>query len=159
MPLIRNGKLIDDPYQHILDEAVIPDDGAVIVPAARLLADASDIFQRADRTGVSWPNDRAVRELAPFLDRLSLIALAFPNFRDGRAYSQARILRDQFLFLVRAGFDAFEVTKPADAAAFASTIHRYSIFYQPAADGTLPAFRRRIARAELRTQRVDSAQS
>jgi hypothetical protein len=89
-------------------------------------------------------------------------AQAFPNFKDGRAYSQARILReryrfrgelratgqilrDQFPFLIRAGFDAFEVTKPADAAAFAETIGRYSVFYQPATDGLAPALRRRLA--------------
>ena len=79
-----------------------------------------------------WPNNRKVAELAPWLDRLALVALVFPSFRDGRAYSQARllrerhgfrgelratgdVLRDQFLFLVRAGFDAFEVRKDADA--------------------------------------------
>ena len=73
-----------------------------------------------------WPNNRPIAELAPHLDRIALVALVFPGFRDGRAYSQARILRerygfggelratgqvlrDQFLFLLRAGFDSFEV--------------------------------------------------
>ena len=63
---------------------------------------------------------------------MSLVALVFPKFQDGRAYSQARILRerfgyrgemratgqvlrDQFVFMLRAGFDAFEVKKDADA--------------------------------------------
>ena len=86
-----------------------------------------------------WPNNRKVAELAPYLDRLALVALVFPTFRDGRAYSQARllrerhgfrgelratgqVLRDQFMFLVRAGFDAFEVKKDADAAAFAEAL-------------------------------------
>ena len=76
----------------------------------------------------------------------------FPNFRDGRAYSQARVLReryrfarelratgqvlrDQFLFLVRAGFDAFEVSKAADAQAFGEVMRRYSGFYQPGPGG------------------------
>ena len=103
-------------------------------------------------TGVLWPNNRNVAELAPYLDKLALVALVFPTFKDGRAYSQARllrerygfrgelratgdVLRDQFLFLVRAGFDAFEVKKDADAAAFAASLARYSVFYQPAADG------------------------
>jgi uncharacterized protein (DUF934 family) len=75
----------------------------------------------------------------------------FPSFKDGRAYSQARqlrerygfrgelratgdVLRDQFLFLARAGFDAFEVKKDADTAAFVEALARYSVFYQPAAD-------------------------
>jgi uncharacterized protein (DUF934 family) len=54
------------------------------------------------------------------------------------------VLRDQFLILLRAGFDSFEVTKEADAPAFKDAIRRYSVFYQPAADGQLPAFRRRV---------------
>jgi uncharacterized protein (DUF934 family) len=160
MPLVKNGKVVNDPYVCILDDAAIADDAAVVVPAARLLADAGEFRQRCGATGVLWPNDRSVSELAPHLDRLALVALEFPNFRDGRAYSQSRILRerhhfrgelratgqvlrDQFLFLHRAGFDAFEVTKAADAAAFMQAIHRYSVFYQPVGDGKLPAFRHR----------------
>ena len=111
-------------------------------------------------TGVLWPNNHGVAELVPHLDRLALVALVFPSFRDGRAYSQARllrerhgfrgelratgdVLRDQFLFLTRAGFDAFEVKKDADAAAFASALARYSVFYQPAGDGRMSALRAR----------------
>jgi len=164
MLLVKNRKVVDDPYVRILDDAAIADDTAVIVPAARLLADVGEFVQRAGATGVLWLNDRNVSELSPHLDRLALVALVFPNFRDGRAYSQARILRerhhfrgelratgqvlrDQFLFLHRAGFDAFEVTKSTDAAAFVETIHRYSVFYQPAGDGQAPAFRRRLSKA------------
>jgi uncharacterized protein (DUF934 family) len=97
----------------------------------------------------------------------------FPNFRDGRAYSQARllrerhqfrgelratgqVLRDQLLFLQRAGFDAFEVTKDADAAAFAEAVQRYSVFYQPTGDGrasTLTARRARGASPAVRNPR------
>jgi uncharacterized protein (DUF934 family) len=95
-----------------------------------------------------------------------LVALVFPTFKDGRAYSQARqlrerhgfrgelratgdVLRDQFLFLVRAGFDAFEVKKDADAAAFAAAIARYSVFYQPAGDGRIAVQRARREHARL----------
>jgi uncharacterized protein (DUF934 family) len=163
MPLVKNGKIVDDAYVRILDDAAIPDDGAVLVPAARLLADAGEFVQRSGPTGVLWPNDRDISELAPYLDRIAMVALVFPKFQDGRAYSQARILRerhrfrgelramgqilrDQFLFLFRAGFDSFEVLKPADAAAFAETLGRYSVFYQPATDGRQPALRRRLAK-------------
>jgi uncharacterized protein (DUF934 family) len=176
MPLVKNGKTIDDGYLRILDDGAVPDDGAVLVPATRLLADAGELVQRAGQTGVLWPNDRDVAELAPYLDRLALVALAFPNFKDGRAYSQARILRerhrfrgelratgqilrDQFLFLIRAGFDAFEVTKPADAAAFAETIGRYSVFYQPATDGRTPALRRRLANLTAGDSEVERQRS
>jgi uncharacterized protein (DUF934 family) len=54
------------------------------------------------------------------------------------------VLRDQFQFLVRAGFDAFEVKKPADARVFAESAARYSVFYQSSADGRSPALRRRL---------------
>jgi len=116
---------------------------------------------RAGRTGVIWPNNRDVDELKPWLDRLAAVALVFPTFRDGRAYSQARllrerfsyrgelratgqVLRDQFLFMLRAGFDAFEVKKPADAEAFTAAAKRYSVFYQPTGDGRITALHRRM---------------
>jgi uncharacterized protein (DUF934 family) len=161
MRLVKQGQVVSDTYQRVLDDAPIPDDGAVIVPAARLLADAGELIARGAELGVLWPNDRKISELEPYLGKIALVALVFPNFKDGRAYSQARILReryqfrgelratgqvlrDQFLFLLRAGFDSFEVTKEADAQAFKDAIRRYSVFYQPAADGQLPAFRRRV---------------
>ena len=126
MPLVRGGHIVADQYLRVLDDAPIPDGVPTIVPAARFLADASEIARREAPTGVLWPNNRRVLELAPYLDRVALIALVFPSFKDGRAYSQARllreqlgfrgelratgnVLRDQFLFLVRAGFDSFEV--------------------------------------------------
>jgi uncharacterized protein (DUF934 family) len=156
MRLVKSGHVIDDRYVRVLDEAPIPDDVPVIVPAARFLADAANIARRAAPTGVLWPNNRKVAELAPHLDALALVALVFPSFRDGRAYSQARllresygfrgelratgdVLRDQFMFLVRAGFDAFEVKKDADVAAFANEIARHTVFYQPTGDGRLAA--------------------
>jgi uncharacterized protein (DUF934 family) len=44
----------------------------------------------------------------------------------------------------RAGFDAFEVKKDADADAFAETMKRYSVFYQPTGDGRVTALNRRM---------------
>ena len=164
MRLVKRGRVIEDLYVRVLDDAPVLERVPVIVPAARLLADAADFARREAPTGVLWPNDRRVSELAPHLDRLALVALVFPHFKDGRAYSQARqlreryrfrgelratghILRDQFLFLDRAGFDSFEVKKDADAEAFAEVIRRFSVFYQPTGDGRSTALRARLARA------------
>ena len=164
MPLVKGGRIVEDRFVRVLDDAPVPEGVPVLLPAARLIADAHDLVERQAPTGVIWPNDRKIAELAPFLDRLALVALVFPTFRDGRAYSQARlirerhqfrgelratgqVLRDQLLFLQRAGFDAFELTKVADAAAFAAAVHRYSVFYQPAADGRASTLTARLARA------------
>ena len=163
MPLIKNGRVIADRYVNVLDDSALPEGVPVLVPAARFLADAAEILQRDAPVGVIWPNNRTVAELASYLERLAVVALVFPNFKDGRAYSQARllreryayhgelratgqILRDQFLFLVRAGFDSLEVKKPADAEVFAATLARYSVFYQPAGDSRVAAPARRLAR-------------
>ena len=162
MPLIKNGRPVEDRYVRVDDDAPIPDGVPAIVPAARFLADADEILRRDAPTGVVWPNNRKVAELEPWLDRLALVVLTFPNFKDGRGYSQARvlrercgfagelratgqILRDQFLFLVRAGFDVLDVAKAGDVDAFAAALKRYTVFYQTAPEGRTPAARLRLA--------------
>ena len=53
------------------------------------------------------------------------------------------VLRDQLLFMLRSGFDAFELTREDAAEAFAAASKEYSLFYQPAADGEKGVFARR----------------
>lgn len=163
MRLVKNSVIVTDEFTQVADDAEIPATGAILVPAARFIPDADVLLARPDKVGVIWPNNRDVEELEPYLPRLAAVALIFPTFRDGRAYSQARILRerlkfkgelrvtgqvlrDQFGFMLRAGFDAFEVKKDADAKVFAEASHRYSVVYQPTGDGRPPAFRRRMMR-------------
>ena len=161
MPLVKSGKIAADPYVRVEDGAPIPEQGAVLVPAARFLADAAELTQRANPVGVIWPNDRDVGALESYLGKLALVALVFPTFKDGRAYTQARllrerygyrgemratgqVLRDQFVFYMRAGFDALDVLKQADAAAFEETAKRYSVFFQPTGDGRMTVARSRL---------------
>ena len=161
MPLVENGRIVEDRYVRVLDDAPVPDRVPVLLPAKQFIADANELVRRDGSLGVLWPNDCRVAELEPWLGHLALIALNFPKFRDGRAYSQARllrehfgfrgtlratgdVLRDQFHFLVRAGFDSFEVKKLADAQVFAEVLGRYSVVYQPGADGRAAALRRRL---------------
>src|SRR5262249_43176370 len=95
MILAKNGAMAEDRYIAVLDDAPIPDTAAVLVPAARYLADAAELSRRQAPAGVVWPNDRNVAGLVPHLPNLSLVALQFPSFRDGRAYSLARLLRER----------------------------------------------------------------
>jgi uncharacterized protein (DUF934 family) len=161
MPLVKHGRIATDIFVHVPDGAELPGDGAVLVSAARFLEDPEALLKRSGKLGVTWPNNRDVDDLVPYLERLAVIALVFPSFRDGRAYSQARllrerhgydgelratgqVLRDQFVFMLRAGFDAFEAKKESDADAFAETVKRYSVFYQPTGDGRVTALNRRM---------------
>jgi uncharacterized protein (DUF934 family) len=161
MPLVKGGKITTDPLVHVADDAEIPGEGAILISAARFLGDAEALSLRVGGTGVIWPNNRDLDDLVPYIGRLAAVALVFPTFRDGRAYSQARllrerhgyrgelratgqVLRDQFVFMLRAGFDAFEVRKDRDAEAFAATVKRYSVFYQPTGDGRITALHRRM---------------
>jgi len=163
MQLVKSGRLVEDRFVRVLDDAPLPEGVPVLLPAARLLADARDLVLRQAPVGVIWPNDRRISELVPYLDWIALVALVFPTFKDGRAYSQARllrerygfrgelratgqVLRDQALFMQRAGFDAFEVTKDADASHFAEALQRYSVFYQPTGDGRPTTLRTRLFR-------------
>lgn len=116
----------------------------------------------ADATALRIGNDVSLAGVEGDLAGFSVIILDFPKFRDGRAYSQARllrerygytgeirargdILRDQLLFMARCGFDAFEFAGDADGANAA--LAEFSFAYQPAADGAVPVWRQRLARA------------
>ena len=165
MPLIKQGKVVDDPWIRVADESPLPAAGAVIVSLERWNAEQDALLARAEPLGVRLASHQPARELAPHLGRLSLVALEFPTFRDGRAYSTARllrerygyngelravgnVLRDQFLFMVRCGFNAFEIATEDEAAAWQKAVNEFSVWYQAAADDRLPAARlRRLARA------------
>jgi uncharacterized protein (DUF934 family) len=128
------------------------DDATHEEPAVTLDA----FLDQSNATAVRLESDEDARALIPFLDRLALIEVAFPAFRDGRGYSSARILReagytgelraagdvlvDQILPMRRCGFDAFAPEKPLDPLAVERALGRYADVYQKAADGRAPAW-------------------
>lgn len=116
-------------------------------------------LDQSNATAVRLEPDDDARALLPHLDRIALIEIAFPKFRDGRGYSSARILReagyagelraegdvlvDQIGFMRRCGFDSFAPARPLDMAAVERALDRYTHVYQPAADGAVPVWRLR----------------
>ena len=163
MPLIdRNGSSVRDPYVEVDGIGDLPDGQAAILPAAEFQANRAALQGRNAPLAVRLPNDREVAEIADELHRLDAVVLEFPAFKDGRAYSQARLLRqrhgytgeiratgdvlqDQAIFLVRCGFDAFEVDDHT-AERWQAALQRISVVYQKAADDRTPAPWRRQAR-------------
>jgi uncharacterized protein (DUF934 family) len=149
MPLLRDGQAVgEDAWQPIEDGASLPADGKVVVSYDRFLAEREALQGRNSPVGVRVKNTQKVDALADSLDRLDLVILEFPKFNDGRAYSQARILRervgyegelrasgqvlrDQLLFMRRCGFDAFEIAKGDAVEAWQAALAEFDRFYQP----------------------------
>src|SRR5262249_33456100 len=67
MQLVKGCRIAEDRFVRVLDDAPVPDGVPVIVPVARLIADAHELAQRQAPTGVLWPNDRKIAELALYL--------------------------------------------------------------------------------------------
>ena len=150
MPLIREGALVEDSWTQAGDEEALPQ-GPAVVSLTRWQAEREALIARNEPLGIRLKSSEAPEAIAGDVDRFDLICLEFPKFQDGRSYSHARklrqrhgftgelravgnVLRDQFLFMQRCGFDAFEV-KDADAVRdWQRAMEEISVTYQPAAD-------------------------
>ena len=116
-------------------------------------------LDQSNATAVRLEPDDDARALIPHLDRIALIEVSFPKYRDGRGYSSARILReagykgelraqgdvlvDQIAFMRRCGFDSFAPEAPLNEEVVAASLARYDFVYQPAADAAVPVWKLR----------------
>lgn len=171
--LIKNGQLIDDAAQIlVLDETQAPEaltlpDGPLFVPLAVWQAHQCQLAGRPG-VGVWLDSHENVDELAENLNGIQAIALNFPKFTDGRAYSTAAllrsrygfkgeiraigdVLRDQFFFMQRCGFDAIQPKadrySDAQLADALASLKDFSAPYQAAIDQPQPLFRRTLRAA------------
>jgi len=149
----------DDVFIDVADEDEAPQ-GPLILSLKRFLEEGDALLSGNRAVGVRIQPDEAVEDLAYDLPRIAVVALVFPKYRDGRAYTSARllrerlgyggevravgdVLREQAGFMLRCGFDAFA---PADGSApedWAAVGSRYRHVYQRAADDRAPAFEER----------------
>ncbi|HTO84656.1 MAG TPA: DUF934 domain-containing protein [Methylomirabilota bacterium] len=166
MPLIRTTGPVEDPWTTLKDEDPLPADGAIIVTLARWQANRDALLARPGPLGIFLKSDQPPSLIAADIERFDVIALNFPKFTNGRAYSSARllrerygyrgelravgnVLRDQLQFMLRCGFDSFEISETADVTAWLKAFRDFSLAYQPAADARTPvtALRQRPAPA------------
>ena len=131
------------------------DDRAPDEPAVSLDA----FLDQSNASAVRIEAGDDVRLLLPVIDRVRLVEIDFPKFRDGRGFSSARILReagysgeikatgdvlvDLVFFMRRCGFDSFEPDVALDPATLDASLNRYPEVYQPAADGRVPIWAKR----------------
>ena len=147
-------------FTDVADEDGVSEGGDIIISMARFEAEGDALIAEGCNVGVRIQPDEAVEALAYDLPRLSVVALAFPKYRDGRAYTSARllrerlgftgeiraigdVLREQAGFMARCGFDAFEPADGSTPAEWQAAIHRHRHVYQRAADARAPAFAER----------------
>ncbi len=155
-----------DPPRVETDPWVLVEKGAadisgahVLVPLATWIAWRGELA-RPGRVGVWLAPDDDPALLVADVHALSLIAIQFPKFTDGRGYSSAVLLRhrlgykgelrafgdvgrDQLLYLRRCGFDSFSLPAHRDPQAALSAFDDFSVRYQGSVDDPLPLFRRR----------------
>jgi phosphoadenosine phosphosulfate reductase len=145
--LLRQREIAEDDWVYLSEQ---PPGGseAVIISLAEWRDNIETWRAWRERLGVRiGPADR-VETLAPDLARFELIAIEFPGPGEGRGYTQARLLRtrygfkgelravgavkqDQLLFMLRCGFDTFELAEGEDVAAASAALQRFSVGYQP----------------------------
>lgn len=147
--LYRAGQFEPDDWTVLADDAPVPTGGHALLTFKRWLAERETLAADNRPLGVLVAPGEDVRALAPDLGRLSVIAVAFPAFTDGRGYSSAHILReeldyrgelratgdvllDQVPHFHRCGFDALVITNaPTRAALLRGHIPDVALRMQP----------------------------
>lgn len=163
MALVKNRRPIDDAWTHLEDTDPLPASGPVTISWARWTAERDQIARAPAELGVRIPNTLPTAEIGAEAARFGLIAVHFPNFGDGRAFSQARVLRERYHFtgelratgnvlrdqlqiLQRCGVDAFELPDRALQEDWLAAFDEYDVFYQPAEDNRPWIARQRLGR-------------
>ena len=152
MALLQHGALQPNNWRFVGDDAAIPAEEPVTVSLKRWQAEGETLRGRNTPIGVRLKNDEQALALGEDVHRLSLIEIEFPKFTDGRAFSQARILRDklgytgelrafgtilrdQYFYMTRCGIDSVELPDDKPIDGYLAALKEFSAWYQPASDG------------------------
>jgi uncharacterized protein (DUF934 family) len=149
--LIKSGAYAQDVYVRVADDAPLPE-GPVLVSLARFQKERDALLARNTPVGIKLQSSENPEALGADVNHFALIALEFPKFRDGRAFSWARMLRtrlgytgeiravgdflyDQVNYQHRVGFDAWEVPDHFTVEMFTKALTEMTNVYQPSTDG------------------------
>lgn len=158
--IIRDRAIVEDNYRYVTEAGELSGEGDIIVSLEIWEAHKSDLKNRAGKVGVKVPGEAEPEAIAGDLDNLSVVAIDFPVFRDGRGFSLARILRDRFgyqgelratgdvlrdqmFYMQRCGFNAFEPRADRSIEDALLGLSDFSVVYQADANEKRPIYRRR----------------
>jgi uncharacterized protein (DUF934 family) len=168
--LLRNAQIVIDEWRYVAEADAALGDVALtaaplIVPFSQFQAEPKRWLARAGRLDAGRSGDNSlgvllspadkVEQLAPYLDRLALVAAEFSGPGEGRGYTQGRLLRerwnfkgelratgyvrrDQVFFMARCGFNSFEVPESELEGAH-TAFATFSAAYQASNDQGLPS--------------------
>jgi uncharacterized protein (DUF934 family) len=162
--LVKKGRIVDDPFMAVADGEALPQ-GPVLVSLKRFQAERDALLSGGVPLAVRLETAETPEVLGADVHRLAAVVLHVPHFKDGRAFSWARllrvelgykgeirvsghVLRDQIAFYARVGVDAFDLSQNLSLADVEAALHEISNVYQPSVDG-------RIIIRNLRVRRQD----
>ena len=145
--LIDTTDVIEDVWHRLAIDEAIGGHSKIIVNPERLKRDWNEISQLDVEIGVELEPDVFVEEILFAIPKLKLITLQFEVFADGRAFSQAKLLRDrynylgdlrakgdvirdQLAFMFRCGFNQFEISDDEDSHLALLAFNEISYGYQ-----------------------------
>ena len=149
MALYKKGQPVEDAWRSLPEDGFPANGVPTILPLKAWTEQREALRRRQQPLGVLLAAGEPVDAVLQDLDRLGIIALAFPKFADGRSFSKAKMLRDEHRFggeiravgdvlwdqlqlMARCGFDAFEITHEPTLRALESGKKPFmSDFYQP----------------------------
>ena len=156
MPLIKvdaglSAAKVEDAFITAADDAPLSD-SPTIVSLARFQKERDALLARNTPLGIRLKAAENPEQLGDDVHHFAVVALEIPTFKDGRAFSWARILRtrmryrgevrivghilyDQVALLQRVGADSFELDAKIMSAEVDRALHEMKNVYQPAADG------------------------
>lgn len=160
--ILRGGELVEDDWTLVEDgRTEIESDAAkVIVTLARWRGEREALLAAHADVGVLVPNTADIEAVFAEIADRALIVLQFPAFTDGRALSQAVVLRkrlgfrgelravgdvirDLVFWLGRCGFDSIVPRKDQRLEDCRGALREFTVAYQAAADEHTPVWVRR----------------
>ena len=164
--LINQGQVVENSWQKVeMDAGLDSVEGSktgekIIVPLAMWLAEKDALAGIGKTIGVWLDSEDDPYRLSDDIQSLPLIALNFPSFRDGRAFSSAAILRerlgytgevraigevlrDQLFYMQKCGFDSYELAEGVAVEDALAAFNDFHTSYASTVTETTPLFRRR----------------
>jgi uncharacterized protein (DUF934 family) len=155
----------DRVFTPVADGDPVPAQGSVIVSLARFQKERDALLARTEPIGLRLEANESPELAGDDIHKFAIVMLNVPYFRDGRAFSWARllrtrlhykgeirvtghVLRDQIAFFARVGVDSFELPRPVTESDIEAARAEISHVYQPSVDGQVTIWDLRARRGQ-----------